>query len=379
MYTITVIVRDDQNIDISLMRRAGTHPIGGSTIYDILYSDIYEFGLAMGLPARDIPARYRRNSRTIYGTLTPTPIEDRYGDMVDPLYNLVRNNLGLFVQFLAWRVSKRSFSTANPNVANVAASTSTFAVGMDTQNVDWLSDVTTERALTLELPSKNDIKQMILRLPEGMVGNVCTSYIPSKLVAQSYLSGVTSVRKLINSLVGRYREDAAYARASSFGDAVGTLSTILRQPGWDIQGSELVYTNRIEVERVMYKGKLFDLPPEYKGRLYINEIRMPAAPTIGNVTGRGLHPHVSGSDPTVLLNLCAGTLSGAPISEVVNLPEALRTAYYGSMYGGKATRMIEYLFSMGFKNEFAEEFPGLSECLINAYHDGVSNGEVFGR
>jgi hypothetical protein len=250
---------------------------------------------------------------------------------------------------------------------------------MDTQNVDWLSDVTTERALTLELPSKNDIKQMILRLPEGMVGNVCTSYIPSKLVAQSYLSGVTSVRKLINSLVGRYREDAAHARASSFGDAFRTLSTILRQPGWDIQGSELVYTNRIEVERVMYKGKLFDLPPEYKGRLYINEIRMPAAPTIGNVTGRGLHPHVSGSNPTVLSNLCTGTLSGAPISEVVNLPEALRTAYYGSMYGGKATRMIEYLFSMGFKNEFAEEFPGLSECLINAYHDGVSNGEVFGR
>jgi len=123
---------------------------------------------------------------------------------------------------------------------------------------------------------------------------------------------------------------------------------------------------------------LLDLPPQLADELYLTEISVGISSTIQDVRGMGFHPHLATSFTDEMADLCAGDLFGAPIAKVVELPRAMETAYYDSMYGYRATSLIEYLFGPGFRPQNADEYPGLEEYLINKYRDGKIDGEVFG-
>lgn len=387
MYTIFAVLQSEREIRFSLDLSDDPHPYYGQLQNAIRYSDLYAFGIAMGLPAAQIPPGYAGSvaSVAMYG---PHPFRGRLyrgapgnwnPEDPDPLFELIKQNLALCTQFLAWRLSYRSFRNVRQRLPDAAASSVIMSAGADEQNIDWIIDMTKERAVTIGLPSGGgEFSEIRLQLPEGMVGKVCESYRPPELVARSLMSGLNSIRRSAMAVINRQRSEIESAKAKAYADAANAMSAILSTPGWSIRDNRLVYTNRISVKNVMYEGVLLDLPPQLVDELYLTEISVEISSTIQDVRGMGFHPHLATPCPDEEAELCAGDLSGAPIEKVVELPRAMETVYYDSMYGYRAASLIEYLFGPGFRLHNADKYPGLEEYLINKYRDGKADGEVFG-
>jgi hypothetical protein len=79
------------------------------------------------------------------------------------------------------------------------------------------------------------------------------------------------------------------------------------------------------------------LPKSFQERFYIRDFRMSATSSkIEGVEARGYHPHRSSSsrgDEGRYANLCLGSLSGKPISEIHRFVPMYETIYKRSMYG----------------------------------------------
>ena len=387
MYTIFAALQSERAIQFNVERSNDPHPYTGQLQDTIWYSDLYAFGIAMGLPAAQIPPGYAGSESSVR-MYEPHPFRNRLYRVApgnwnpedpDPLFELIKQNLALCTQFIAWRLSYRSFRNVRQRLPDAAASSVIMSAGADEQNVDWIIDMTKERAVTIGLPSGGGgFSEIRLQLPEGMVGKVCESYKPPELVARSLMSGLNSIRRNAMAVINRQRSEILRAKAEAYKDAVNAISAILSAPGWSIRDNRLVYTNRISVKNVLYEGVLLDLPPQLVDELYLTEISVGISSTIRDVRGMGFHPHLATSFTDEMADLCAGDLFDAPIAKVVELPRAMETAYYESMYGYRATSLIEYLFGPGFRARNAEKYPGLEEYLINKYRDGKVDGEVFG-
>ena len=375
MQTIFATLQDESTIQFRIDNVVDPHPGGGARGCCIRYNDMYHFGLAMGFPVGRIPPWYLNNTAVVE-RYTPHPSSR---ESPDPLFDLVKHNLGLFTQFVAWRMSYSAFRSSQRKISDGAASTVIMSAGNDRQNIDWVIDVTKEQSAILALPGTNGaFNEIRLQLPDGMVGKVCEAYVPPKLVAQSLMSGLNAIRRSAVSVGERHRYMAAVAASTAYTDAACSISAILNVPGWELRGNRLVYTKKIVAKNVMYEGVLLDLPEELIGVLYLSEISVPVASKIDDTRGVGFHPHLDASDPYSEVNLCAGDLYDKPISEVVNLPRALETIYYDSMYGYAPSMLIEYMFQPGIGGDWPRKYPHLVECLINKYRDGESDGEVFG-
>lgn len=378
MYTIFAVLQSEREIQFSVDLSDDPHPYSGQLQNAIRYSDLYAFGIAMGLPAAIIPPGYARNEDRVR-MYEPHPSGNRNPEDPDPLFELIKQNLALCTQFIAWRLSYRSFRNVRQRLPDAAASSVIMSAGADEQNIDWIIDMTKERAVTIGLPSGGGgFSEIRLQLPEGMVGKVCESYRPPELVARSLMSGLNSIRRSVMAVINHQRSEIVRAKAEAYADAANAMSAILSTPGWSIRGNRLVYTNRISVKNVLYEGVLLDLPPQLVDELYLTEISVEISSTIQDVRGMGFHPHLGTPCPDEEAELCAGDLSGAPIEKVVELPRAMETVYYDSMYGYRAASLIEYLFGPGFRPHNADKYPGLEEYLINKYRDGKVDGEVFG-
>lgn len=386
MQTIFATLQDESTIQFRIDNVVDPHPGGGARGCCIRYNDVYHFGLAMGFPVGRMPPGYLNNTAVVE-RYRPHPGRSRYVGMhpewstasPDPLFDLVKHNLGLFTQFVAWRLSYSAFRSSQRKISDGAASTVIMSAGNDRQNIDWVIDVTKEQSAILALPGTNGaFNEIRLQLPDGMVGKVCEAYVPPKLVAQSLMSGLNAIRRSAVSVGERHRHMAAVAASTAYTDAARSISAILNVPGWELRGNRLVYTKKIVAKNVMYEGVLFDLPEELIGVLYLSEISVPVASKIDDTRGVGFHPHLDASNPDSEVNLCAGDLYDKPISEVVNLPRALETIYYDSMYGYAPSMLIEYMFQPGIGGDWPRKYPHLAECLINKYRDGESDGEVFG-
>jgi len=375
LYTIFATLQDESTIQFRIDNVVDPHPGVRAQGCRIRYSDVYHFGLAMGFPVGRIPPWYLNNTN-MFEQYTPHPTSR---ESSDPLFDLVKHNLGLFTQFVAWRMSYSAFRSSQRTISDGAASTVIMSAGNDRQNIDWVIGMTKEQSAILTLPGTNGaFNEIRLQLPDGMVGKVCEAYVPPKLVAQSLMSGLNAIRRSAVSVGERHRYMAASAALTAYTDAARSISAILNVPGWELRGNRLVYTKKIVAKNVMYEGVLLDLPEELIGVLYLSEISVPVASKIDNTRGVGFHPHLDASDPDSEVTLCAGDLCGEPISEVVNLPRALETIYYDSMYGYAPSMLIEYMFQPGLGGGWPRKYPHLAECLINKYHDGESDGEVFG-
>lgn len=378
MYTIFAALQSEREIQFSVDWSNDPHPYVGRLQDGIRYSDLYAFGIVMGLPAAKIPPGYAGNEDRVR-TYKPHPFGNRNPEDPDPLFELIKQNLALCTQFIAWRLSYRSFRNVRQRLPDAAASSVIMSAGADEQNVDWIIDMTKEQAVTIGLPSGGGgFSEIRLQLPEGMVGKVCESYRPPELVARSLMSGLNSIRRNAMAVINRQRSEILRAKAEAYKDAVNAISAILSAPGWSIRDNRLVYTNRISVKNVMYEGVLLDLPPQLVDELYLTEISVGISSTIRDVRGMGFHPHLATSFTDEMAELCAGDLFDAPIAKVVELPRAMETVYYESMYGHRAASLIEYLFGPGFRDQNADDYPGLEEYLINKYRDGKVDGEVFG-
>ena len=385
MFQITAIVLDENRIELAVRGSADVHTFPTAITYDsrvIRYRDIAEFGVAMGgTPHETALPWYNRRAIIAVGDIY-RPWGGDEMTAPDPLFDMVKANLGLFVHFLSWRLARNMMfrTPEHRDTMEVAASTAAFSSGSGRQNIDWLFDVTTERGAKLSLEqSDGTFKSIMLRLPDGMVGKVCESYVPSNTMARTYLSSVGSMRQFIGNMTGRYRNEVSNAEIKGFASATSVLEAILDNPKWELRNGRLYYTERIEPDHVVYHGRFLKLPDEYLGKFYIDEFSIKAAPIIHNVRARGFCPHIAGGIPSEEHDLCIGNLLGKPIAKVVEIPDMLKSINYHSMFAGRSTRMIEYLFRLGFESEFKEEFPGLQESLLAAFRRGEGAGEVFTR
>ncbi len=385
MFQIMAIVLDENRIELTVRSNADVHTFPTPVTFDsrtLRYRDIIEFGVAIGgTPYETALPWYNGRANNSVGDIY-RPWGGDETTAPDPLFDLVKANLGLFVHFMSWRLARSMMfrTPAKRDVMEVAASTAAFSSGSGKQNIDWLFDVTTERGAKLQLEqSDGTFKSIMLRLPDEMVGKACETYVPSNTMARTYLSSVGSMRQFIGNMTERYRNEVSKAETNGFTSAANVLEAILGVPGWELRGGRIYYTRRIEPDHVVYHGRFLKLPDEYIGKFYIDEFSIKAAPIIHSVRARGFCPHIAGGISSEEHDLCVGGLLGRSISKAVEIPDMLKSINYHSMFGGRPARMIEHLFRLGFESEFEGEFPGLQESLLAAFHRGEGVGEVFTR
>lgn len=381
MYTVSAVLSEKDVIRISIGRIEDPHPTHSVTQIGIGMQDIVAFGVAMGLTADDLSPDIAARASCMIAFRGQPGVYSPHGGG-DVLFDCVRDNLGLFVGFAAWRLTVANYtldgSMPYEHKGAVAASSATVALGTDRQNIDWMVDVTAEKCGTVRLNRNNGLfTEISLNLPEDMVGKVCEAYVPPKLLAKSYFGAVSALQQSVKKITESYRVNMALERKRGFDAALPVLENILSNPSWTIKDGALCYANRIVADRVLLREKMYHLPKELEGKFYIDDLHVPLADTIGEVTGRGYSPHCLGG--MRLGAVCIGNHRGHSITTLDDLVKDLTIINYHSMFGNNATSLVNYLVNIGFRHTFCDEYPGLSEYLVKAEKNGEAIGEVFRR
>ncbi|MFA6694984.1 MAG: hypothetical protein WCR85_00005 [Sphaerochaeta sp.] len=339
------------------------------------YSDIYAFAIALGYAPERLPPHYKGNLTNVASGYY-RPLEE---GKEQNAYDFVRRNLGAFVQFVAWRyIAQTMINRSDADEQAPAVCTSLASAGSESQNIDWIGDMTVERPAVVHLPmSGGRFKSINLQLPDGMVGKLAESYAPQKEVAQAYLSAVRAFKNAAQSELMRMERQRRSAEEDAFEKAAQTISALTDGTGWRLEGQYLVYDQPIIATRLMFRNKIFNLPEQYQGKFTIYEIKVRVGTRILNPVAKGHHPHVQGDYPNDFTTMCVGELEATEIANIAKIPEMMETLYYHSMWENHASHMINYLVDIGFRRQFADEYPGLSEYIMKAYEKGEWDEEVF--
>lgn len=257
------------------------------------------------------------------------------------------------------------------------------------ETMDFVNAISSVPKLTGEIviPMGNTVQKIGIVLDS--VGNkILPNSEQFRQIFDTMQSTLSYSRNAMHMSIARLEEhlstDIDKVKRESFNRGVKLLS-IANNAGWEIKGDGtpgyLVYDDRVEVDRVLYKGNVVPLPDELRGVFWLEDITIPIGEHLSSdITAKGVHPHRCGFDDGIntfeeistmhnQMAICIGDLGGKPIERFVLIPEQMRCVSTGTAYGNTPQAVVEYWMGRELLQEFNYEETVYDEDNDESYNE----------
>jgi hypothetical protein len=291
------------------------------------------------------------------------------------IYSVIERNIAEFIVYLTWvklndvmRIVKARYPDINVDLA------SSYEVveredGIVFDIVRKFKESKDTSFFMIDGKTGNKVKMMVdTSIPE------ISSDLTSTFYYNEFIKNMESYRNgTVGSLTGAIKSaDNRIKRSMSVGIKTGLqLANTLLKQGWVIETGNngvdcFVYPHKVYITAVVGGDgmKRYTFPEECRDKLYLYDITVPIDALMYGISNRehgvkarGFHPHRSSGSSnfygdldhiTDLNAVCIGDLDGKPIEKIVNLIDALSSAYQPSMMGNAASTCVTMLFGREF-------------------------------
>ena len=109
-----------------------------------------------------------------------------------------------------------------------------------------------------------------------------------------------------------------------------------------------IWQGRTNVTTINDHNTLYKLPGDISRHIYLTDIAVPIGEKLGNVMGKGWHPHLNSDESinrpsTSWHSLCIGDLNGQPLSRMSEIVKQMEIVYVGSMFSSSGSDVVRKL------------------------------------
>jgi len=264
-----------------------------------------------------------------------------------PILTIYAHSSKMIAMIMGWR-------SYGSDVGSIAAIANHAIVNEHVASIFNTFRVTRNATISISSEDGSSVELMVTNKPSDMGEEVARNAASARDIGNTVMTYVNGLRSQYANMQSELRARAEREiNELKSKDIVETFKRVVEfsEAGWTVTKEEdgrfiLEYPQKVYAEAVAVEKRrllpdsgdtslvILKLPEDLRKKLYVSSIRVVVNKTISGVTALGHHPHRLSRPKNTQAGLCVGDLDGKPISNIVKLPEALKTVYYQSMYSG---------------------------------------------